>query len=51
MLIVFCVKRPGEEGVPPRVGDRSIWLFQVCVRFEKFVEYLIDSNFANISVK
>ena len=38
MLSVFHVERPSEEGAP-WVGNGAIWLFWLCVRFEKFVEY------------
>ena len=39
MLIVFCVERPSEEGVPYGWGI-ELYICSSCVwGFEKFVEY------------
>ena len=51
VLIVFHIERPSEGGVPLGWEDGAMWLFQWCVRFEKFAEYWRDSNIGSVSVE
>ena len=50
VLIVYCAERPSEESVPFAWRNGDVWLLQLTLRIENFVEYWRDLDFASVSI-